>query len=157
MAVKKKNNNVKEIPMESAEGARTEIVILNKDYSIKGGRRGDTVSVYKDTFELVREIHNSVAYGLMRTTMYKAYTIEGLWEGHDNWEHIESELNIVFNEIERRAILDANIRGVAVEVITFNMARLHHIDKALHLYSNFINLPIDTQLKVEKIINKHRK
>lgn len=157
MAGKKKNNKVKEISAENAEDVRTEIVVLNRDYSIKGGHRGDTVSVYKDIFEPVQEISNAVAYGLMRTTMYKAYIIEGLWEGRDNWENIESELNIIFNEFDRKVILDANIRGVAVEVITFNMDRLHHIDKALQFYSKVTNLPEDVRAKVEKIMDKHRK
>jgi hypothetical protein len=157
MAVKKKNNKVKEIPVENVEDSMVTVTILNKDYSIKGGRRGDTVSVYKDIFEPVREISNSVAYGLMRTTMYKAYTIEGLWEGRDNWEHIESELNTIFSEFERQAILSANIRGVAIEVIVFNMDRLHHIDKALQLYSKVTKLPEDARVKVEKIIDKHCK
>ena len=157
MAVKKKNNKVKEIPVENVEDSMVTVTILNKDYSIKGGRRGDTVSVYKDIFEPVQEISNAVAYGLMRTTMYKAYTVEGLWEGRDNWEHVESELNIVFDEIDRKVILEANIRGVAVEVITFNTDRLHHIDKALQLYSKVTTLPEDARAKVEKIVDKHQK
>lgn len=157
MAVKKKNNKVKEVPVEDVEALGIKVTVINKDYSIKGGHRGDTVSVYKDIFEPVQEISNAVAYGLMRTTMYKAYTVEGLWEGRDNWEHVESELNIVFDEIDRKVILEANIRGVAVEVITFNMDRLHHIDKALQFYSKVTNLPEDTRTKVEKIIDKHQK
>ena len=157
MTVKKKNNKVKEVPVEDAEDLGIKVTVLNKDYSIKGGHRGDTVSVYKDIFEPVQEISNAVAYGLMRTTMYKAYTVEGLWEGRDNWEHVESELNIVFDEIDRKVILEANIRGVAVEVITFNMDRLHQIDKALQFYSKVTNLPEDTRTKVEKIIDKHQK
>lgn len=157
MAVKKKNNKVKEVPVEDVEALGIKVTVLNKDYSIKGGHRGDTVSVYKDIFEPVQEISNAVAYGLMRTTMYKAYTVEGLWEGRDNWEHVESELNIVFDEIDRKVILEANIRGVAVEVITFNTDRLHHIDKALQFYSKVTNLPEDTRTKVEKIIDKHQK
>lgn len=157
MAGKKKNNKVKETSVENTENALITVTIINKDYSIKGGRRGDTVSVYKDLFEPAQEISNSIVYGLMRTTMYKAYTIEGLWEGRDNWEHIESELNIIFNEFERKAILNANIRGVAVEVITFNTDRLHHIDKALQFYSKVTNLPEDARAKVEKIVDKRRK
>lgn len=157
MAVKKKNNKAKETFAENAENAKVKVTALNKDYSIRGGHRGDTVSVYKDIFEPVQEISNTVAYGLMRTTMYKAYIIEGLWEGRDNWENIESELNIIFNEFDRKIILDANIRGVAVEVITFNMDRLHHIDKALQFYSKVTNLPEDARAKVEKIMDKHRK
>lgn len=157
MVGKKKNNKVKETSVENVKNAEFEVLIINRDYSIKGGHRGDTITVYKDIFEPVQEISNSIVYGLMRTTMYKAYTIEGLWEGHDNWEHIESELNIVFPEIDRKVILEANIRGVAVEVITFNTDRLHHIDKALQLYSKVTNLPIDARAKVEKIIDKHQK
>ena len=157
MAGKKKNNKVKETSTENVKNTGIDIIVINRDYSIKGGHRGDTISVYKDIFEPVQEISNAIAYGLMRTTMYKAYTIEGLWEGRDNWEHIESELNIVFPEIDRKVILDANIRGVAVEVITFNTDRLHHIDKALQFYSKVTNLPEDTRAKVEKIVDKHRK
>lgn len=157
MAVKKKNNKVKEISTENVENADIKVIVINRDYSIKGGHRGDTISVYKDIFEPVQEISNTIAYGLMRTTMYKTYTIEGLWEGRDNWEHIENELNIVFPEIDRKVILDANIRGVAVEVITFNMDRLHRIDKALEFYSKVTNLPEDIRVKVEKIVDKHWK
>jgi hypothetical protein len=157
MAGKKKNNKVKETSVENAKNAEFEVMVINRDYSIKGGHRGDTITVYKDIFEPVQEISNAAAYGLMRTTMYKAYTIEGLWEGRDNWEHIESELNIDFPEIDRKVILEANIRGVAVEVITFNTDRLHHIDKALQLYSKVTNLPVDARAKVEKIIDKHQK
>lgn len=157
MAGKKKNNKVKEVPVEDVKDLGIEVVVLNKDYAIKGGHRGDTISVYKDIFEPVQEISNTIAYGLMRTTMYKAYTIEGLWEGRDNWEHIESKLNVIFSEIDRKVILEANIRGVAVEVITFDMDRLHLIDKALTFYPKVINLPKDVRTKVEKIIDKHWK
>lgn len=157
MAVKKKNNKVKETSTENVEDTGIKVIVLNRDYSIKSGHRGDTISVYKDIFEPIQEISNAVVYGLMRTTMYKAYTIEGLWEGRDNWEHIESELNIVFPEIDRKIILEANIRGVAVEVITFNMDRLHHVDKALQFYSKVTHLPEGARAKVEKIIDKHSK
>ena len=157
MTVKKKGTKKKEVPVENGEDLGIKVTIINKDYSIKGGHRGDTISVYKDIFEPVQEISNAVAYGLIRTTMYKAYTIEGLWEGCYNWEHIENELNIVFSEIDRKVILDANIRGVAVEVITFNMDRLHRIDKALEFYSKVTNLPEDISAKVEKIVDKHQK
>jgi hypothetical protein len=157
MAVKKKNNKVKEVPVEDAEDLGIKVTVINKDYSIKGGHRGDMVSVYKDIFGHVQEISDAVVYGLMRTTMYKVYIIKGLWEGQDTWEHVESELNIVFDEIDRKVILEANIRGVAVEVITFNTDRLHYIDKALQFYSKVTNLPEDTRAKVEKIVDKHRK
>ena len=156
MAVKKKILK-KVTPIESAESLGIKVTTLNKDYSIKGGHRGDTISVYKDIFEHVSEIPNAVAYGLMRTSLYKTYLIDGLWEGRDNWEHIESELDMRFDEIDRKAILDANIRGVKIEVIAFDIKRLHHIDRALQLQQSIKSLPEDAQDKIQKIINKHNR
>ena len=157
MAVKKKSTKKKEVPVENAKDLGIKVTVLNKDYSIKGGHRGDTVSVYKDIFARVQEISDAVAYGLMRTSLYKAYIIEGLWEGRDNWENIEAELKTTFDSFEREAILNANLRGVAIEVIVFDMGRLHLIDKALTLYPKVTNLPKDARTKVEKIIDKHWK
>jgi hypothetical protein len=154
MAGKKKNNKVKET---SAENAEIKVTFIDKDYSIKGGHRGGMVSVYKDIFDHVQEIPDSVARDLTCTTMFETYIIRGLWEGQDTWEHIENKLNIAFDEIDRKVILDANIRGVAVEVVTFNIDLLYHFDKTSQFYSDVESLPKDARAKVEKIIDKHRK
>ena len=157
MAVKKKSTKKKEVPVENAKDLGIKVTVLNKDYSIKGGHRGDTVSVYKDIFARVQEISDAVAYGLMRTSLYKAYIIEGLWEGRDNWENIEVELKTTFDSFEREAILNANLRGVAIEVIVFDMDRMHCIDKALRFHGDVLSIPEDAQKKIYKIIDKNLK
>jgi hypothetical protein len=89
--------------------------------------------------------------------MYRAYVIDGLWEGRDSWDNIEAELRTTFDSFERKAILDANIRGVAVEVIVFDMERLHCFDKALQFRSDVLNIPEAAQKKIYKIIDKNLK
>ena len=157
MAVKKIISKKKTVPVENAEDLGIKVNVLTKDYSIKGGRRGDTISVYKDEFRPVHEISDGVAWGLMRTSMYRAYVIEGLWEGRDSWDNIEAELKTTFDSFERKAILDANLRGVAVEVIVFNMEKMHCIDKALKFRGDVLSIPEDAQKKIYKIIDKNLK
>jgi hypothetical protein len=157
MAVKKIISNKKKVPVENAQDLGIEVTVINRDYSIKGGRRGDTISAYKDEFRPVHEISDGVAWGLMRTRMYRAYVIDGLWEGRDSWDNIEAKLKTTFDSYERKAILDANLRGVAIEVIVFDMERLHCIDKALQFRGDVLNIPEAAQKKIYKIIDKNLK
>lgn len=110
-----------------------------------GGRRGGTVYAFYDGYDLY-EIHDAVANGFGRSSEYKSFVVKDLWMNkEEEMENIKSHLSkrsgnvsTVISDEVIRAILDANIRGVHVEIFYFNekSKSLHNL--ALEYYNNLM-------------------
>lgn len=110
-----------------------------------GGRRGGTVYALYDGYDLY-EIHDAVANGFGHSSEYKSFVVKDLWMNREEeMENIMSHLSkrsgnvsTVIGDDVIRAILDANIRGVHVEIFYFDEK-----SKSLH------SLALDTYNKIK--------
>lgn len=108
-----------------------------------GGRRGGIVYAFYDGYDLY-EIHDAVANGFGRSSEYKSFVVKDLWMNRkEEMENIKSRLSkrsgnvsTVISDEVIRAILDANLRGVHVEIFYFDEKSKSLNNLAVDTYNN---------------------
>ena len=127
---------------------------MNTKNRITGGQRNKSDAyVFCDGYD-VHEISSDVANGFGFSHTHTSFTITNLWQYEDDKETLKKKCPHI-TEDAYRAILDANLRGVYVEIFIKDMKSKNFYGKAVDVYTNISNLPLKEWQKVQKIVNQY--
>lgn len=94
------------------------ITVMDKLNEIKGGShdRRDAWVFYDPWSGSIAEMNSGVAYGFDHSTCFGLIFVKGLWNKTETFEWIEKQIGGKLCEDAKRALLNANIRGVEVGI-----------------------------------------
>lgn len=127
---------------------------MNTKNRITGGQRNISIAyVFCDGHD-VHEISADVANGFGFSNTHTSFIITNLWKYEDDKRILKHKCPHI-TEDAYRAILDANLRGVDVEIFMNAMKSKKFYGKAVDVYTKISNLPLKEWQKVQKIISQY--
>lgn len=128
---------------------------MDKLNEIKGGsRNGQDAWVFYDPWGgSIVEMNSAIADGFDHSTCFGSIFVKGLWNKTETFEEIEKQLGGKLCENARRALLDANIRGVGVAIYFHKKSREDEMLNALQFVNKY-KFEIDQVQRIEKLPQK---
>lgn len=121
--------------------------------NIGSGRRGDTVCVYCDNFN-VHEIQDEVANAIASSYQVVKISIFDIWRNKEELKSLRTLCPFITDDAIR-AIRDANIRGVTVEMFYYDPKARTELERSLALDTKIGLLVAKDKEKVAKIFKKY--